>query len=134
MLTPMTKPPMAISSEYREAETTAWRTVVSEPRTSGCRAPAHIVQTCGIAESEVLNGSATIPPSHLTSSHMTMVSAMPASAQSTPIAPALDAARDGALPTRTRLRRCLHGGIVSHEGFAPITSSFRCRGPVRTSP
>ena len=134
MLTPMTKPPMAMSSEYRDAETTAWRTVVSEPRTSGCRAPAHIVQTCGIAESEVLNGRLMMPPEPLDQlpheDRERHAGERPQHADR----PALDAARDGALPARARLRRCLHGGIVSHEGFAPITSSFRRRGRVRTSP
>ena len=59
-----------------------------------------MVHTCGMAESEVFSGRLTMPPSSLTISHIRMVRAMPAIAQSRPITPRLTAPQDVALPSR----------------------------------
>ncbi|CAB5010752.1 unannotated protein [freshwater metagenome] len=85
--TPTTKPPIAIMSEYAAAVSTAWSTVVEDPRISGWKAPFTIVQMFGMVMSLVLNGNGTTLPTALTSSHMIIARRMPRRAHPAEAAP-----------------------------------------------
>ena len=85
--TPIKNPPIAKRNEYEAAARTAWNTEVSEPLTSGRVNAENIDQILGIAWSEVLNGSSISVPRTFVSSHMSAISAIPASAHNREMPP-----------------------------------------------